>query len=128
LSIYMNTKHVDLSAADRLVETVEDPIPRLNAEIARWIRDADLVVAGVDVTARTRALDRPVLSIYANRDGIVPPHAATAIAGVMRKDRVDLLSVGDEQLWYAHADLFIGRTSEERVFTPLAQWLRSKVA
>lgn len=126
LSIYMNTDHVDLSDPDRLVETVEDPIPRLNGEIAQWLKNEDLVVAGVDVTERTRRLDRPVLSVYANRDGIVPPHAATAVADVMAGENVDLLRAGDDTTWYAHADLFIGRTCQERVFTPLTKWLRAR--
>ncbi len=41
LSMYMNTSIVDLSRADELVKTVEDPIPKLNGEIARWLKSGD---------------------------------------------------------------------------------------
>lgn len=124
MGIYMNTAHVDLSDPERLVETVEDPIPRLNEQIARWIGGVDLVVEGVNVTDAIRRIERPILSIYANRDGIVPPHAATAVAEVT-DGRADLLPVGDDETWYAHTDLFVGRTSQDVVFAPLSGWLRS---
>ena len=37
LSIYMNATHVDLTQAGTLAETVEDPNPRVNRDIARWM-------------------------------------------------------------------------------------------
>jgi alpha-beta hydrolase superfamily lysophospholipase len=121
LSIYMNADICDLSRADELVKTVEDPIPRLNGQIAHWMKQRDLVVEGVNVTEALRGVDRPLLCIVANRDGIVPLEAARSSLDVFRSG--ELLSVGDERTWFAHADLFISRYAQERVFEPLARWL-----
>lgn len=125
LSVYMNTDHVDLSELDRLVQTVEDPIGRLNEQIARWVRSGDLEVGGVNVTDGVRRARLPMLSIYANRDGIVPPAAAASVRDVT-DGRAELLEVGDAVTWYAHTDLFVGRTCHERVFAPLVDWLRGQ--
>lgn len=125
LGVYMNTEHVDLSAMDRLVQTVEDPIGRLNEQIARWVQRGDLEVGGVNVTEGVRGAAVPMLSIYANRDGIVPPSAATSVRTVT-DGRAELLEVGDAATWYAHTDLFVGRTAHARVFAPLAAWLAAQ--
>ena len=123
LSIYMNTSIVDLSRADELVKTVEDPIPKLNSEIARWFKSGDLVVDGVNVTEALRQVDRPLLCVVANRDGIVPPAAAKSALSVMGSRERRELPVGDDETWFAHADLFISRHAQQRVFAPLADWL-----
>lgn len=124
LGIYMNSSICDLTKAEELVKTVEDPIPKLNGEIARWMRARDLEINGVNVTEALRGSDRPLLCIVANRDGIVPHKAAVSPMGVFRS--ADLISVGDERTWFAHADLFISRHAQERVFNPLADWLAAK--
>ena len=121
LSIYMNASIVDLSRADELVKTVEDPIPKLNGEIARWVAAKDLRVKGLDVAEALRGVDCPFLCIVANRDGIVPHEAATSAMKAF--DESELLAVGDDEIWFAHADLFISRYAQERVFEPLASWL-----
>lgn len=123
LSIYMNTAIVDLSRADELVKTVEDPIPKLNAEICHWFEAGDLTVAGVNVTDALRGIDLPLLCIVANRDGIVPPEAARSALSVFGERRRRELAVGDETTWFAHADLFISRHAQEKVFAPLAEFL-----
>lgn len=123
LSVYMNARHVDLSAADQLVNTVENPIPWINRQIARWVRNRDLVVRGVDVTEALRSVDDlEALCIYANADGIVPPAAAASLVDVWG-DRVRTLEVGDDDRWYAHADLFIGDGCQDTVFEPLRGFL-----
>lgn len=121
LSIYMNASIVDLSRAEELVQTVEDPIPKLNGEIASWVKARDLTVDCVNVTEALRSVDRPFLCVVANRDGIVPKAAAESALDAFR--RSELLSVGDEDVWFAHADLFISRHAQEKVFAPLASWL-----
>lgn len=126
LSIYMNTSIVDLSRADELVKTVEDPIPKLNSEIARWFKSGDLMVGGVNVTEALRGIDRPLLCVVANRDGIVPPAAARSALDVIGSEHKEELGVGDDETWFAHADLFISRLAQERVFTPLAEWLLAR--
>jgi pimeloyl-ACP methyl ester carboxylesterase len=126
LSMYLNASTVDLSCAPRLVQTVEDPIPRLNGEIAHWVRDRDLTVEGVNVTEALGRVDRPLLCIVANRDGVVPTAAArSALDAFGSRDR-ELLAVGDDDVWFAHADLFISRHAQKKVFEPLAEWLRTR--
>jgi pimeloyl-ACP methyl ester carboxylesterase len=123
LKLYMNASIVDLSAAEKLIQTVEDPHPNLNRQIALWLKHRDLVVAGVNVTEALAAVDVPLMCILANRDGVVTREAAlSAVEAIGTKD-VAVLEVGDEDIWFAHADLFVSRHAQERVFTPLEQWL-----
>jgi predicted alpha/beta hydrolase len=124
LSIYMNAAEVDLTSAADLVNTVDDPVPWINRQIARWVRDRDLKLRGLDVSEGLRTVpDVRVLAIVANKDGIVPPASARSIVPVLGADRVDVLDVGTPERWYAHADLFIGRRAQEEVFSPLGDWL-----
>lgn len=123
LSIYMNAQGIDLDRPQDLLPTIDDPIPYVNRQLARWVQQKDLVVRGVDVVSALRGVqDVPALAIYANQDGIVPPRVAASIADAM-PGRATLLEVGTPQGWYAHADLFIGRRAEREVFDPLAAWL-----
>jgi len=124
LSIYMNADEVDLTQADQLVQTVDDPVPWINRQIARWIRHKDLVVDGVNVTEGLGAVDTPVMVVLANKDGIVPVPAAMSVADAIGRDQVTVLEVGDPVRWAAHADLFIGEGAQERVFAPMSAWLR----
>jgi pimeloyl-ACP methyl ester carboxylesterase len=126
LSIYMNAGHVDLSAASTLVETVEDPIPRVNADIARWMKARDMVLGGVNVTRALARVDLPLLLVVSNRDGIVPESANLAVQDAWGGRDVEILRVGDERDWYAHADLFVSHQSAEKVFAPIARWLHER--
>ncbi len=121
LSIYMNAAHVDLSAAAELVRTVEDPVPRVNRDIAEWIASTDLVVGGTNVTDAMRSQRVPLLLVVSNRDGIVPERATLSVRDVWAGP-VEVLRVGDEDRWFAHADLFIADSAPERVFAPIARW------
>lgn len=127
LSIYMNARHVDLSQADLLVQTVDDPVPELNREICQWMATKDLMLDGVNVTEAMASIDRPLLCIVANNDGIVPPASAMSAIDAFGGDTNEVLHVGDERDWFAHADLFVGRTAARRVFDPLATWLAAQV-
>lgn len=126
LDIYMNTAHVDLSCAHRLVETVEDPHPQVNEDIARWMRRGDLVVRDVNVSEALRSIRNPLLVVVSNRDGIVPDDAALSALTLWGGDDVDLLRIGTPDDWYAHADLFIANDSPAVVFEPVARWLHSR--
>lgn len=127
LQLYMNTEQIDLSRADELVKTVEDPNPHLNRQIAHWIRERDLMVDDVNVTRAMRHIDDlPLLCILANRDGIVPPEAALSITDYLGTDDIEVLVAGDERHWFAHADLFISHGAEDVVFSPLADWLSER--
>jgi pimeloyl-ACP methyl ester carboxylesterase len=126
LNLYMNTSQIDLDAVDELVKTVDDPVAHLNAQIARWMRTGDLVVAGKNVTDAVRGLELPVLAVIGNADGIAPPESVRSAVDVIGRHRVDLLEVGDRDRWFAHADLFISRHAETDVFAPMSRWLRDK--
>ena len=122
VSVYMNADHIDLARAKSVLEVVDDPHRRVNRDIAQWVRDGDLVLRGVNVTNALSRRDVPTLVILANRDGIVPRDAALSAADALG-GAIDVLEVGSEADWYAHADLFIAPESEQRVFDPMAEWL-----
>lgn len=123
LSVYLNTAATDVSRANEMVETVEDPIPQINGEIARWIRARDLVLRGVNVTDAVASLQNPLLSVVALGDGIVPPETARSAHARIASRSKAVLEVGTPALPLAHADLFISRRAETEVFEPLARWL-----
>ena len=128
LSIYMNTAHVALAAIDEMLSTVEDPNPRVNRDIAKWMRARDLVLRGVNVTEALRECtgDRPLLVVVSNRDGIVPESANLSILDAWSGADVQVLRVGDDEDWYAHADLFIGDDAPRALFEPMAAWLLTR--
>lgn len=129
LSLYMNAERIDLSQASELVKTVDDPIPNLNRQIAHWVRERDLIVDRRNVTrSMSEVHDLPLLCVLANRDGIVPPEAALSIIDHIGSVDTEVLVAGDHQDWYAHADLFIARDAEQRVFEPMADWLEARNA
>lgn len=123
LNMYVNPANVDLSAAKEFAKTVSDPHPALNVEIARWIKNADLELHGINVTEALRAMTKPLLLVSANRDGIVPPATARFPRTIWGGDPVDELIVGNEQQWYSHADMFIGNDAKRDVFDPVLEWL-----
>jgi pimeloyl-ACP methyl ester carboxylesterase len=123
LDLYMNTSHVDLASAGELVRTIDDPHPRINRDIARWMQHRDLILRGVNVSHSLREVDQPLLVVRSNRDGIVPDENALAVLDLWGGDDVDTLQIGDDDEWYAHADLFISDGSPEHVFAPIAEWL-----
>ncbi|MFT4975254.1 MAG: pimeloyl-ACP methyl ester carboxylesterase [Myxococcota bacterium] len=123
LLIYATPWRIDLSQADALVQTVEDPTRQLNAELARWFRTRDLILCGVDVTAALGATSRPMLCVFGVHDGIVPADAALAVRDAMPEGDVEVLAVGDAKRRYAHADLFISEGVQEDVFEPMLRWL-----
>lgn len=125
LSVYMNARRIDLSRAEDLVNTVDDPVPWINVQLARWVRQRSLVVRGLDVAQALRDVDVPVLAVAANADGIVPVSTALSVADALGGP-VDTLVVGEPDRWYAHADLFIGQDAHEDVFEPVRTWLRAR--
>ena len=123
LSVYLNPRVSDVSRVHELVQTVEDPVPQINREIAEWIRDRDLTLRGVNVTHAAGALDNPLLCVVAMGDGIVPPETARAPMHLTRSRSKQVLEVGDRDTHIAHADLFISNDSPRTVFDPVAKWL-----
>jgi hypothetical protein len=124
LWLYMNPSTIDLSRLPEMIQTVADPQPVINREIVQWIRNRDLVLRGVNVTAAMRAQAQPLLVVLSNRDGIVPEATARSVADHWGGGDVEILRVGTPEDWYAHANLFVGNDAPRAVFAPLADWLR----
>jgi pimeloyl-ACP methyl ester carboxylesterase len=122
LGFYMNTATIDMQHVSELVRTVEDPLPSINRDIAHWIKSRDLFVEGVNVTDAIGRLSLPLMVVLSNRDGIVPEAAAMSAAHAWGGE-VDVLRVGDDTNWYAHANLFVANDARELVFTPMIDWL-----
>ena len=125
ISLYINERTTDLSQSERLVQTVEDPHPVINREIAEWIRRGDLVVRGVNVSQRLPELKNPFFCVVANQDGIVLPETSRHTFEVIGSTHKELLLVGEEQMPIGHADLFVCTGAQERVFAPVADFLLS---
>lgn len=125
VAVYMNARRIELGNPERLARTVDDPDPNLNAQLLSWVRDGDLTVGGRNVSEGLGASSLPILAFAANRDGVVPRSAAEAVTS-LAGGPVDFEVVGDDARWFAHADLFIAHDAEEKVFAPLAGWLRAR--
>jgi pimeloyl-ACP methyl ester carboxylesterase len=123
LSIYLHGQSTDLSHAETMVKTVEDPSRRMNREIARWIGKRELSIGGVNVSRALPDLRYPTLVVVANQDGIVPPATGRAIFERVGSHDKRLLCVGDERTPIAHADLFIANDAHALVFAKIADFL-----
>jgi pimeloyl-ACP methyl ester carboxylesterase len=123
LSVYMNPEITDTRAASEMARTVENPNRHINRQIARWIRERDLVLRGVNVSEALAALRNPLLCVLATGDGIVPPETAafpyTQIGSASKR----LLEVGSRTIAMAHADLFVSSEAHDRVFAPIRDFL-----
>jgi pimeloyl-ACP methyl ester carboxylesterase len=124
LSVYMNTATIDTRRMREMTQTVEDPHPRVNRDIAHWIRKRDLELSGVNVTRAMGRVEVPLLVVLANRDGVVPERTALSAVDAWGGSDVEVLRVGDRQNWYAHANLFIADDAPRLVFEPMIRWLR----
>lgn len=123
LSIYVNVKSTDLSRASEMTETVEDPNPTINEEIARWMKSRELHVAGVNVSAALRDMRYPLLCVVARQDGIVPEETARGVYDEIGSVDKELLVVGTAERPIAHADLFLSRGAQTAIFEPIARFL-----
>lgn len=126
LSLYLNAELTDTSDPSAMVKTVEDPNRHVNREIARWIRDRDLVIRGVNVSEGLRSLAAPLLCVSAWGDGIVPRRTAAFPYQTAGSPVKKLIEVGAPEHAMSHADLFISNESQARVFAPIAAWLRER--
>jgi pimeloyl-ACP methyl ester carboxylesterase len=123
LSVYLNHQSTDLTQAARMVQTVEDPHPMINREIAQWIKRGDLVIRGVNVSQKLPQLKHPFFCVVANDDGIVLPVTSRHTYDVIGSETKRLLLVGDPERPIAHADLFLCTGAQERIFAPVADFL-----
>ena len=124
LSLYMNHATIDIHRMQEMTQTVEDPSPRVNRDIARWIRKGDLLLDGVNVTRALRGVEVPLLVVLSNRDGIVPRRTTESVLDAWGGDDVEVLVAGDDENWYAHANLFVSNDCPDLVFSPIIRWLR----
>jgi pimeloyl-ACP methyl ester carboxylesterase len=123
LSIYLNVASTDLSRGDEMVQTVEDPHPTMNRQIAHWLAARELIVRGVNVSRALASMGHPFLCVLANQDGIVPKETARAVYDAIGSPDKALLEVGDRTHPMAHGDLFLANGAGERVFDPIADFL-----
>lgn len=128
LSLYINGRSTDLSRARELTNTVEDPVPSLNREIAEWVGRRELVVRGVNISLGLRAVQNPVLVVVGRQDGVVPEETARAVYDEVGAARRELLLVGTAEWPIAHADLFVANHAEARIFSPIADFLTAPSA
>ena len=126
LGLYMNPDIIDLSRADEIAQTIDDPDPRLTMEIARWVRDRDLVVESLNISHSLYSVEVPIQCVIALQDGIVTPEAALSVLDHIGSHVIDIVEVGTPEEPHAHADLFISDGVEERVFEPIAGWLKEQ--
>ena len=123
LGAYVNRQRLDPNHTQAIEETLEDPTPELNAEIAEWMRARDLYLDGTNVTRAMCAVETPLLVVLANRDGVVPEPAVRSAAVAWGGDDVEVMQVGTDDDWFAHADLFAAIDAPQRVFAPIIRWL-----
>ena len=128
LDLYMNAATIDTEHMGKMAETVEDPHPAINQDIARWIGRRDLYIDDRNITEAVRELELPLLVVLSNRDGIVPERTALTVLDYWGGRDTAVLRVGDDRNWYAHANLFIANDAPKMVFEPLMRWLRRKAA
>ena len=123
LSVYLNVASTSTSRPDAMVETVEDPHPGINREIAAWIVHRELTIRGVNVSRALPHMRLPFLCVLGRRDGIVPPATSRAVYEAIGSTDKTLVEVGDDATPIAHADLFLASRAGELVFDPIARWL-----
>jgi pimeloyl-ACP methyl ester carboxylesterase len=128
LKIYIHPDQVDLSTPGRLAATVDDPVPAINAQIARWMGEVDLHLGGVNVSDGMARFRGPILCMVANRDGVVPRAVAESVLSCVRSEVRDLLVAGTTEQPFAHADMYVNRHAQQLVYEPLAAWLEARYA
>lgn len=122
LSIYLNAESTDTTMAATMIQTVEDPNPHVNRDIARWVKNRELVVRDVNVSRALPQMKMRHMTVLAKDDGIVPAATARDVYDSIGSDVKSLLEVGGEPRM-AHADLFLATGAQEMVFEPLTQFL-----
>lgn len=126
LSVYLNAESTDTRHAASMVQTVEDPNPHINRQIAHWIAARDLKVRGVNVSQAVRNMTLPFLCVVAEDDGIVPTSTARWAFDAISSREKELVVVGGKGQRIAHADLFLSHHAQRDVFEPVAQFLLAR--
>ncbi|MEM1348411.1 MAG: hypothetical protein AAGI01_07655, partial [Myxococcota bacterium] len=58
-----------------------------------------------------------------NGDGIVPPASVLSVLDHIGSTDTEVVIAGDDEVYFAHADLFIAQGAQEQVFAPIGRWL-----
>jgi esterase/lipase len=124
---YLNPKITDTRMPREIARVVERSCRRINREIADWVRRRDLYLRGENVAERLAAMDRPLLCVVANSDGLVPRETAEFPYRQAASQHKRLLEVGTSEIAMGHADLFLSREAHRRVFDPIARWLAGEL-
>jgi esterase/lipase len=72
-------------------------------------------------------MTHPVMCVLGRQDGVVPEETSRAIYEEVGSTRRELLALGTEEWPIGHADLFLAEHAEERIFTPIAEFLLAEV-
>ncbi len=123
LSMYMHREHVDLENIGELAKTVEDPNRHVNRQIAEWMLRRDLVLGSTNVTDALPTMTTPLLSVFANADGIVSRKTAEYAHHHVGSSERRLVEVGSREMPVAHADMFISDHADALVYSPIRDWL-----
>lgn len=122
LSIYLNPHLTRTHDARRLSRTVENPVPRTNLQLARWIQHGDLRLGGQNLTRSLGRFRQPLLVVAGNGDQICDPGSALAALDAVGGPARSLV-VGTPEERVSHADLFISDLAPERIFVPIGDFL-----
>jgi pimeloyl-ACP methyl ester carboxylesterase len=120
---YLNPEITDTRPAREIAGVLERSCHRIDREIADWVRRRDLYLRGENVSERIAGVDRPLLCVIANRDGLVPRETAEFPYRQVASQDKRLLEVGTSEIAVGHADLFLSREAHGRAFDPIARWL-----
>jgi len=123
LSIYLHSEYIDMSKVSEFTKTVEDPNRFINAEISIWMKKKDLIYEGKNITEEFSRFTRPLLCLIANADGIVPPETVRFPLSIASSRIKDEMIVGNEDIKFAHADLYISKYAQSMFFEPFSEWL-----
>lgn len=123
LSIYLHSEHIDMSKVEEFTQTVEDPNRFINAEISIWMKKRDLLYEGKNITEEFKKFTKPLLCVIANSDGIVPPETVRFPLTIASSRIKDELIVGNDEIRFAHADLYISSFAQGMFFRPFSEWL-----
>lgn len=127
LGFYLNPRITDTRDSRRLSDTVDDPVPAVSHHLSQWIKGGHLELDGHHVTDGLASFDRPLLVVYAEGDGVVPPQVARSVATCVRGP-VELLKVDDADHRVSHVDIFLADFVHDRVYDPIAAWLHKDLS
>lgn len=123
IQAYIHPKTLADPSIERLVKTVDNPNRFLTKHLARWLMERDLIVNGVNITHLMHRSRVPLLCAISNKDKIVPAPVALSVLDATGTKHKEVLHIGDDETPFAHADPFIHKDAQTKVFAPIHRWL-----